>query len=225
MLPLFWLWTKHAFAVKVTTVLLIWKIHPLKDISLSLVKNWTSNHMQCFLPSGTLGFVCCTLRLTVNSLTYRYINIINHEFQVFHSGVAEDMIMHQQVIGSWYSKAMQWPNLERSRCPRRDLVTDGCSIISQKDGILIIHHHFNISHPFNSQVSLSAKNYIHIPSTLWVSHLSSSLSKSLAFHFYTSCVSTSRDICFLTASYLIIQSAIWPVCIHWDFKTGAELSA
>jgi len=46
-----------------------------------------------------------------------------------------------------------------------------------------------------------------------------------AFHFYTRCVSTSRDRCFLTAPYFIIQSAIWPVCIHWDFKTFCLVSS
>jgi hypothetical protein len=106
------------------TVLLIWKIHLLKDFSLSLVKNITSNHMKCVcFPSGTLGFVCCTVRLTVNSLTHRFINVINHEFWVFCCSVVEDMIMHQQVIRSWYSKAMQWPYLYWSRCPSSGLVT------------------------------------------------------------------------------------------------------
>lgn len=171
----------------------VWKIHPLKDFSLSLVKknfslslvkNVTSYHMKCFcFPSGTLGFVCCTVRLTVNSLTHRFINIINHEFWVFHCSVVEDMIMHQQVIRSWYSKAMQWPHLHWSRCPSRGLVTHWCSIISQKDGILVIHHHFNIYHPNNNQVSLSVQNYNHIPSTLQVLHLWSNFSKYSAFHF------------------------------------------
>jgi hypothetical protein len=210
MLPLFWL-DKAGICSEGDNHCLSYTVG-IEDPSFE--RFWNSNHMKCFcFHSGTLGFVYYTLRLTFNSLTHGYINIINHEFRVFHSGVAEDMMMHQWVIGSWHSKATHWPHLECSKCPRRDLVTSSCSIIFQKDGILIINHHLIIYHPYTNQTSLSAQNYIHISSTLQVSHLWSNFSKSSAFHFHTRCVSTSTESCFLPTCYLIIHSAMWPVCI------------
>lgn len=168
--------------------------------------------MKCFwLSSGTLGFVFYTLRLTLSSVTHGYINIKNDGFWVFCSGVAADTMMHQQVIGSWHCKATEWPHVQWSKYPRQGLVTQWCSIMSQKDGILFINHHFNISHPYTNHTWLSAHNYIHISNT--ISHMWSNFSKSAAFRFYTRCMSTSRDSCFLPTPYVIIHSAVWLVYI------------